>query len=83
MGRVNDWWYRYWNETYPERARQEGNHTAPESWFLALGCNTFVDTFSQPDVGLHVPRVEKDFEVGREFDLRDFHVGGTFPLRCT
>lgn len=69
--------------THPEGARREGNHATPETGLFALRCDTFIDTFPEPDIGLHVPRVQKDLEVGWELDLHDFDVGCAFPLRPT
>lgn len=69
--------------THPEGTCKEGNHATPETGLFALRCDTFVDAFSEPDVGLHVPRVQKDLEVRWELDLHDFDVGCTLPLRPT
>lgn len=40
---------------YPESAGKESDHAARESRLFAFGCDSFVHTFTQPDVGLHVP----------------------------
>jgi len=68
-------------DTYPEGTRQEGNHATHVARFLALGRNTLVCALPEPDVGLHVPGIKKDFEVGCEFDIEDINVGCAFPLR--
>ena len=69
-------------ETYPERTRRECGDAAAEAGLLAFGSDALVDAFAEPDVGLHVPRVEEDLEVLCKFDIQDVHVRRAFPL-CT
>jgi hypothetical protein len=69
--------------THPESTCEEGDHAAPESGLLALRGDAFVHAFPEPDVGLHVPGIQKDLEVGWELDFHDSHVGCTFPLRLS
>jgi hypothetical protein len=66
---------------YPECTREEGYHAASKSRLLAFGCDTFINTFSEPDIGLDVPRVEEGFEVGRDLNLQDFDIGRAVPSR--
>jgi hypothetical protein len=70
-------------ETHPESTGEESNHAAHIAWFLASWCDTFIDTFAQPNVGFHVPRVEKHLEVGCELDLEDFYVRSAIPKRLS
>ena len=70
-------------ETYPERARRERGEAAAEAGLLAFGSDALVDAFAEPDVGLHVPRVEEDLEVLCELDVQDVHVRRAFPLCAT
>lgn len=65
--------------TDPERARRKGYHAASESRFLSLGRYSFVDAFPEPDVGLHVPRVEEDLHIRCELDRPYFDVSSTVP----
>lgn len=65
--------------TYPECTCEEGDHTAPESWLLSLWSDTLVNTLSKPNIGLHVPGIEKNFEIRWELDFHDSDIGGTIP----
>ena len=71
----------WWICTYPEGARQGGQHAALEARFLALGGDTFIDTFPEPDIRTNVPRIEHDLEVGRELDVKKPDIGRAFPKR--
>lgn len=64
----------------PERARHERGKTALEAGFLALRGDTLVDTFAKPNVSLHIPRVEENLCIFREFDVPDVDVGSILPL---
>ena len=63
----------------PDGAGDECRHAALEPWLLARGSNALVDAFPKPDVGLHVPRIQENFEVGSYLDRRNVDVRGTAP----
>lgn len=65
--------------TDPECTREESDHAASETGLFTLGRYAFVNTLSKPHIGLHVPRIKKDFEVGRKFDFKDFHIRCALP----
>jgi hypothetical protein len=44
--------------SYPDRADGESHHATLESRLFSLLGDPLVDTLSQPNVGLHVPRIE-------------------------
>ena len=64
---------------YPECTCEESNHTASETRFFTFGRYTLVNALSKPHIGLHVPRIQKDFEVGRELNFKDFHIRRALP----
>ena len=66
--------------TDPERASRECNHATPETGLLSFRRDTLVDTFTEPDIRLHVPRIEKNLEVGRKLDIEDLDVCSALPL---
>lgn len=68
-------------DTYPEGTRQESDHATHVTRFFPLGCDTLVCALPEPDVGLHVPGIKENFEVGCKFDIKDINVGCTFPSR--
>ena len=43
---------------HPDRADSKSHHTAHESRFGSLLGDPLIDTLSQPNVRLHVPRIE-------------------------
>ena len=67
--------------TYPESASQESDRCTPITRLLALWRHALVHTFSKPNVSLHIPRIQEDFEVRWEFDLPDFDISCAVPLR--
>ena len=69
----------WWICTYPEGARQRGQYTALEARFLALGGDTLIDAFPEPDIRVDVPRIQQDLEVGRELDVKKPDIGRAFP----
>lgn len=66
-------------EAHPNGTSRKSSHATPESRLLALGSNTFVYTFPKPDIGLHVPRIQEDFEVGSKFDHEDIDIRRPLP----
>lgn len=46
---------------------------------LALRRYTLVHALTQPDVRLHVPRVQQDLEVGCKFDVQDVDIRSIIP----
>ena len=64
---------------YPEGTSCEGDHATCKARFLALWSDTLVHAFPQPDVGLHIPRIQEDFQVGRELNRQDLNVRRSFP----
>lgn len=64
---------------YPESTREKGDSSNTITRFLALSCDAFIHTFPQPNIRLHVPRVQKNFEVIRELDLEHFDIGSSVP----
>ena len=68
-------------EAYPNRADGESHHTALESRLFALLGNPLVDTLSQPNVSLHVPRIEQHLEVFGKFDIEHTNIGSSIPKR--
>jgi len=68
-------------EAYPDRADGESHHTALESRLFALLGDPLVDTLSQPNVSLHVPRIEQHLEVFGEFDIKHTDIGSSIPKR--
>jgi hypothetical protein len=71
----------YYACTYPERTSQKGYHATSETRLLALGCYSFVNTVSQPNVGVNIPAVKEDLEVRMELNVHDVQVSGTVPSR--
>lgn len=78
---VSAWTGSIGETAHPYRTRGEGEHTTPEPGLLALRRHSLVDTLSEPDVCLDVPRVEEDLEVRRELDVHHVNVGGALPSR--
>lgn len=69
--------------THPESTSEKSDHATPKARFLPLWRDTFIDAFPQPHIRLHIPSIQEDLEVGREFDRHHFDVGSTSPLSST
>ena len=81
-GQLVSAWTRNIGETaHPYRTRGEGEHAASEPGLLALRRHSLVDTLSEPDICLDVPRVEEYLEVWRELDVHHVNVGSALPRR--
>jgi len=70
--------------THPERAGQESGQESYESCILSFRRNAFVDTVSEPDIGVHIPAIEQHFEAWCKLDVHNLHVGRAIPqsLAC-
>lgn len=65
--------------TNPKSTGSKRQHRATQSRFLALGSDPFVNAVPQPDVCIHVPTIEENFEVWRELDILDIDIRSTVP----
>ena len=68
-------------ESYPNRANGKSHHAALEPGLFSLLGDSLVDTLSQPNVRLHVPRIDQHLKVLGELDIEHTNVGGSVPKR--
>ena len=73
--------YNEGSNAYPKGTCEESDHTTQEARLLALGSNTLVNALAEPNIRLHIPRIEEDLEVGWELDFHHLDISGTVPLR--
>jgi len=66
-------------DSVPECTSQERDHRTTEAGFLPFGSDALVHAVSQPYVGVDVPAIEQDLEVGCKFDVHYVYVGSPIP----
>ena len=66
-------------ETYPDRTDSKSRHATLESRLFSFLCDPLINALSQPNVRLHVPRIEQHLEILGKFDIEHADVGSSIP----
>jgi hypothetical protein len=67
-------------KTDPYSTRKRGGHAASKPGLLSFRSNAFVDTFPEPDIRIHVPRVDETLEVVRDLNGQHDDIRSAVPL---
>ena len=70
-------------KTYPDRTNSESHHATLEPGLRAFLCDPLINALSQPNVRLHVPRIEQHLEVLGELNIEHPNISSTVPKRAS